>query len=267
MRLPPEDSYMLPRILGFCIVVAMFGGPVAAARAQFGNSTFGNSGFGGMRSMGTSGFGGSGFGNSAFGMSGFGNSGFGSGFGMNGFSGLGGTGFNSMFGMGGTANPLGGSGLGGGYGGGQMFVGRDAADMQATFTQMGQAQTQFLNQMTGNMNRSNNRNRQVVNTSENPPQPMRVEIRTAFAVPRVAPTALAGRIQTRLQRLAADHKIGRPTVTMVGDTAVIGGVAESESQRMLVEQLVSLEAGVRDVRNEMTVAATPSGASGPPAGN
>jgi hypothetical protein len=117
------------------------------------------------------------------------------------------------------------------------------------------------------MNRSNNRNRPVVNTSENPPQPMRVKITAAFATPRVDATAIAGKIQTRLRRLAADHKVGRPTVTMVGDTAVIGGVAESESQRMLVEQLVLLEPGVRDVRNEMTVAAIPSGAPGSPAGN
>jgi hypothetical protein len=259
---------MLRRLFTYCVVTALVCGPIAGARAQFGNSAFGNSGFGGMGSFGSSGFGGSGFGNNAFGMGGFGNSGFGggfgSGFGTNGFSGLGNTGFNSMFGAGGTTNPFGSSGN---YGGGQMFVGRDAGDMQATFTQMGRAQTQFLNQMSRNMSRNNNRNRQDVNTIENPPQPMRVEIRTAFAVPRIATTAIASRIQTRLRRLATDHRVGQPTVTIVGDTAVIGGVAESESQRMLVEQLVSLEPGVRDVRNEMTVAAMPSGTSGSPAGN
>jgi hypothetical protein len=217
-----------------------------------------------MGGFGSNGFGGSGFGNSGFGMSGFGNSGFGgSGFGMNGFGGLGNTGFNSSFGNGGTPNPLGGSG----YGGGQMFVGRDATDMQATFTQMGRAQTQFLNQMSRNMNRGNNRNQRMVNTTENPPQPMRVEIRAAFAVPRVDSTVFASRIQGRLQRLGSDHKLGRPVVTMQGDTAIISGVAESESQRLLVERLIALEPGVREVRNEMTLADAPSVAPAPPADN
>jgi hypothetical protein len=50
---------------------------------------------------------------------------------------------------------------------------------------------------------------------------------------------------------------------MEGDTAVLRGVAATDSQRLVLEKLVALEPGVRQVRNEMTVIAPPAAATSP----
>lgn len=226
-----------------------FGGSGTSAFGQgFGSSGFGSSGFG------NTGFGGGGFGSSGFGGGGFGSSGFGSGgFGSGGFgsSPFGAGGFGSS-GFGGSA--LGNQGFGTStYGGGQSFVGRDSGDMAAVFSQMGQAGTQFFNQMNRNTNRSN-RTQQPAASSQNPPQIVRVDLRVAFNSPRPAPADLTNTIRTRLGKILADHNIAQPIVTMEGDIAVLGGVAATDSQRLVLEKLVALEPGVREVRNEMVVA-------------
>jgi hypothetical protein len=239
------------------------------AEAQFGNSGFGGIGFGsgfGSSGMGSSGFGSSGFGSSGFGSSGFGSSGFGSsGFGSSGF---GNSGFGaSRFGSGGFGSSgfgssrfgssgMGSSGYGGGqYGGGQNFVGRDAADMQQVFGQMGRAGQQFFNQMNRNMGgRNNNNRRRITQKIQNPPQPTRVEVRVGFTPPRQAPSELANTIRTRIAKILVDHKMSPPVLNMDGDTAVISGVAASENERDVIAMLIALEPGVRDVRNEMTLA-------------
>jgi hypothetical protein len=219
-----------------------------------------SSGVGGFGGSGMSGFGGGGFGGGGFGSSGFGSGGFGGGFGSssigNSFGGgLGNSGFGG-FGSGGAA------GL-------QSFVGRDATDMQSAWNQMGSAGAQFFNQMNRNMRRNSSRERrqQAQTAMQNPPQPMRIEIRAAFNAPRPAPSVIAQNIRARLASLAADHRIGQPIVTMEGDTAVLRGVAESESQRQVLANLIALEPGVRQVRNEMQLAAAVNATSVPGAGN
>jgi osmotically-inducible protein OsmY len=87
---------------------------------------------------------------------------------------------------------------------------------------------------------------------------MRIRLEVGFAAPRLAPSALATTIQTRLARLAVDHSLGRPEVAVEGDTVVLRGVAESESQRQVLANLIALEPGVRAVRNEMVVAVAPA---------
>jgi hypothetical protein len=206
--------------------------------SAFGNGGMGSSGFGGMGGMG-SGFGGSGMGG-GFGSSGFGNSGFGGG------------GGNSAFGNSGFGNS------GGGYGGGQNFVGRDAGDMQATFGQMGKASMQFMNNMNRSMNRNNNRksNKQTAHVVA---QPMRVEVKVAFTPPRPTSDQMGSVIRTRLARILTDHHMSQPTVTVQGDTVVLSGAAASEDERDVISQLLAIEPGVRNVRNEMTVG-QPAGA-------
>ena len=230
-----------------------------AAAQRSGSSGFGSSGFGsssgfggGMSGMG-GGMGGSGFGSS----SGFGGGGMGGmGGGMGGRGGMGGSGMGgSGFGSSGFGSSgFGGSGgMGSGqYGGGQSFVGRDAADMQGTFMQSNRASTQFFNNMNRQMSR-NNRDKKPV-TAQNPPQPMRMEVRVAFAAPQHTPTVVETRLQNRLTKILTDHNMTQPDVVMQGDTAVISGVAASDHERQVIGQLVALEQGVRAVRNEMTVA-------------
>jgi hypothetical protein len=230
----------------------------SAFGSGFGSSGFGSSGFGSgfsSSSLGSAGFGASRFGSSGFGAAGFG----GSGFGTSGFG-------NSMFGNSGFGGGYGNRGYGATNSGGQNFVGRDAGDMQQVFGQMGRAGTQFFNQMNRNMRRENSR-RQSNKTVQNPAQPVRVEVRTAFTVPRPSPTQLASTIRTRLDAILVAHKMSQPTLSMDGDTAVLGGVAASESERDVISQLVALEPGVRDVRNEMTVATPTTEAAGTAPGN
>jgi hypothetical protein len=246
------------------------GGGSGMGRSAFGSSGIGSSGFGGSGfggGLGSSGFGGSGFGSSSFGSgmgggmgSGFGG-GMGSGFGSGGF---GGSGFGGG-GMGGQGFGSGGFGGSGGYGGNQSFVGRDSADMQA-LSQMGQAGTQFFNNMNRNMSRRN-RDGDSTPAVSNTSQPMRVNLQVAFAAPRPTPAMLTNNIRTRMTSMLAERGMTGPQVTMEGDIAVITGMAADESQRLMFEKLISLEAGVRGVRNEMTVAAPPAIDALPGSGN
>jgi hypothetical protein len=236
---------MLRSLFASCIFALLVGISAIAHAQGFGNS--GSSAFG--SSLGSSGFGSSSFGNSGFGssmgmgsggMSAFGN--MGSGMSVFGNSGLGG--------MGTGGSPFGNQSFGGNSGG-QSFVGRDSADMASVFNQMGQAGTQFFNQMNRNMNRNNQQpsNEQV----ENPPQLMRVTLQVAFTARRPTPSELTNTLRTRLGRILAEQNIASPQVTMQGDVAVLGGVAATESQRLVLERLIAMEPGVGEVRNEMTV--------------
>jgi len=254
---------MLIRIIAFATLLAASFVLADRASAQ-GRGMSGMSGMsGGMGSSGMGGMGSSGFGNSGFGNSGFGSSGFGSGgMGNSGFgsSGFGSSGFgNSGMGRSGFGNSgLGNSGFGGGQsGGGASFVGRDATDMQGTFGQASRAQTQFFNNMNRQMSR-NNRNRNQQKTTTNASQQLRIQVKPAFAATPQSNAVVATQIQTRISKIAASRKMSQPLLTMQGDTAVISGAANSDSERMVFSQLVAMEPGVREVRNEMTVAGEPS---------
>ena len=250
---------MLTRVFTISALVAIALSASNAAYAQSrgggGSSSFGSSGFG-SSGMGSSGFGSSGMGSSGFGggsgmgSSGFGSSGFGGGQGGGmGSSGFGSGGFGSSSGQGGFGNS--------GFGGGQQFVGRDATDMQGTFMQSNQASTQFFKNMNRQMSR-NNRNANKAVTATNPPQPMRMAVRVAFNATPTSSEAVGNTIRARLAKIMNDHNMSQPLLTMQGDTAVLSGVAASDSERLVIGQLVALEQGVRAVRNEMTVAGAPS---------
>ena len=251
---------MYSRFLAFSVALALIstaGVAFAQSRSGGGMSAFSGGGMGGM---GSSGFGGGGMGGSgmggsggfgAGGMSGFGGGGMG-GAGMGG-SGFGNSGFgNSGFGNSGFGNS-GMGGMGGNQGGGQAFVGRDATDMQGAFQQTSRAQTQFFNNMNRQMSRNNRQNKKST-TTQNPSQPMRMEVRAAFAVAKPAPSVVGDKVRARLAKILTEHHMTQPVLTMQGDTAVLSGEASSDSERQVITQLVALEAGVRDVRNEMTVA-------------
>jgi hypothetical protein len=258
----------------FLLTVAASSFAPAQRFGGLGTSGFGSSGFGGSglgsssfgnsfgSSLGGSGFGSSSFGNSGFGSSGFGASGLGSSFGS-GFGGMGGFG-NSGFGGNSFGNSVGGQGMGNSYGGGQNFVGRDPSDMARTFNQMGQASTQFFNSMNRSMSRNNNSQTAAEDAKvENVKPEMRVQLQVAFTPPRPAQAVFVNNIRTRLSKVLAPQQIVVPQLTMEGDVAVIRGVAATESQRLVLQNLVALEPGVREVRNEMTVAGATATAASP----
>jgi hypothetical protein len=207
----------------------------------------GGSGFGG--GMGGSGFGGSGFGGGGgmggMGSSGFGNSGFGGGGGGMGNSGFGGSG------MGGNNQP----------GGAINFIGRGAqqnGQNGMNGMQGNRAMNQFFTNMNKSMSRGGKNQKGKSSSSENPPQPMRVEVKPAFDSPRINTNVVAGVIQTRMTKILGDHHMSQPIITVQGDTAVITGNAKSDSERQTIGQLVSLESGIRAVRNEMTAPDAPA---------
>jgi hypothetical protein len=271
---------MYQRLFAGCILMAsiVVSSSHVAAQSRIGGS--GMSAFGGSGSsgFGSSGFGGSGFGSSSMGGGGFGNSGgFGSGsFGSGGFgsSSFGGGGFgSSSMGGGGFGNSgFGGSsfgnqgfgGGGGGYSGGQTFVGRDSGDMAAVFNQMGRAGTQYFNQMNRQMNNQRNDPAPAIETV---PQAMRVNLQVAFSAPRLTAAIVSNNLRTRLGKILTAHNMAQPLVTMEGETAVLAGVAATESQRLVLEKLVALEPGVRQVRNEMTVNPPAAAVVAPASGN
>jgi hypothetical protein len=259
---------MIRRLIAISAVITLISSSAPIARSQ---------GFGGMNSRG-GGMGSSGFGSSAFGSGGMGSSGFGGGFGSSGFGGsgfgggmggMGGGGFgSSRFGGGMGSSGFGGNSMFGnsgfgnnshnGMGGGMNFVGRDAADIQATFGQMGKAGAQFFNNMNHSMGRSNSK-RSTKQTTQTPSQPMRVEVKVAFDTQRPTSAQFVETIRTRLAKVLVNHPASKPVVNMDGDTVIISGVAASENERDVITQLLAIEPGVRDVRNEMTIGQPASG--------
>ena len=165
--------------------------------------------------------------------------------------GAGGFGTSSLGGTGMGQNPLGNN-----QQGGQNFVGRDSADMTSVFNQLGRNSNQFFQQLNRTMGRGN-RNRQS-SQGENAALAVRVQLNVAFDRPQTQPAAVATAVRGRLERLLTRRNINAPEVEIVGDAVVLRGVAASESQRLVIEKLVSLEPGVTAVDNQMTVAEEPS---------
>lgn len=236
-------------------IIALFAETAWAQGRASGMSAFGTSGQGGF---GSSGFGSS-FGTSGFGSS-FGSSGFGSSFGSGGF----GSGFGGGFGS--SLSGRGGFGSTSGQTGNQAFVGRDAGDMQTAFTQFSRSSSQFFSNMNRQMARTNRRQRAAV-TTRNPPQPIRTEVQVAFAAPQPTAGAVAKLLQVRLAKIMSAHDMTVPLVSVQNGVAVLSGVAKSENERRVIATLVSLEPGVRSVRNEMTVAAAATDNTSSPAGS
>jgi osmotically-inducible protein OsmY len=245
------------------LITALLAGTTASAWAQF-QGGGGGTGFGGTsgggNAFGTSSFGGS-LGSSGFGSGNFGTTGLGSGFGSSGIGTGGGTG-----GLG--SSSFGGQGLGqSAYGtaqGGQAFVGRDSGDVQGMFDQIGRGSNQFFQQLNRTLGGNQNRNRQS-GQQENAQLPVRVQLNVAFDQPRPQPSVLASTVRSRLERVLAGRSIAAPEVEVVGDVVILRGTAESESQRLVIEKLVSLEPGVWLVDNQLTVADRHPTAPIPPA--
>lgn len=249
---------MHPLRILLCVAATLMAG-AAPALAQIGRGGGQSSGM----SMG--GFSGGGMGNMSSGMGGMG--GFSSGLGMGGMGGgMGGFSSGMGMGMGGMSGGMGGFGsssLGGtGFGqnsfgnsqqSGQGFVGRDSADMSSIFNELGRNSNQFMQQLNRTMSRGNRGGRSS-SQEQNVVLPVRVQLNVAFDHPQVPPTVVATTVRGRLEKYLSRRSIAAPGVEVVGDTVVLRGVAPSESQRLVIEKLVSLEPGVGAVDNQMTVA-------------
>jgi hypothetical protein len=200
----------------------------------FGQSILGLSAGSSILGTGTGGFGGgtSGFGGgSAFGQTG----GFGGGSANVGIGALSGQlgGYNALGGQAGTTGQFGGSQFGQTTRGLTGTTGRGMQTNRA-------GQGQFGGQLGG----------QTQNVQ--PQVPVRVQL--GFTPQRVAPNVMAANLQTSLQQIVSDRRLGSAQVAMDGDVTVITGRTNSESQRRLIQSIVSMQPGVATIRNEIVVA-------------
>ncbi len=238
---------MYPLKTFLCVAATLISG-AAPALAQLsqggGQNSFGGGYFG--NSMGGNSFGNS-FGGGSLGGNSFGGGSFGSGTGGGFGSGMGGFGNSSLGGTGSGQNSFGNS-----QQSGQGFVGRDSADMASIFNELGRNSNQFMQQLNRTMSRGNRGGGS--SQEQNVVLPVRVQLNVAFDHPRVSPTIAATKVRGRLEKFLTRRSIATPNVEVVGDTVVLRGVAPSESQRLVIEKLVSLEPGVVAVDNQMTVA-------------
>ncbi|MBN2025047.1 MAG: BON domain-containing protein [Pirellulales bacterium] len=242
------------RIVAGATAVAVFCG---AAAAQWNMSSTSSSGMFGARSVGSSGsrFTNSGVGRSA--MSG-------------GTSGMSGAGMTRQ-GSSGITRGGGQSAMRGAQTAG--FVGADAQDVRNVMSQMGGLAGNTgsgYGSGTGSGSGGYGRGMQQLGRQGQPGQSGRMgsqgrstasEIRTSlqvgFAYRRPAPSQIVEELSGRLARLTTIQKVGPIVVSASGRTVTLRGTVTTEHDRLLAEQLARMEPGVRQVRNELTVA--PSG--------
>ena len=86
-----------------------------------------------------------------------------------------------------------------------------------------------------------------------PRMSLRIPFRIGFTVNRAAPELVQSRAQNRLQRIPALAKYVGVTVQMDGRTAVLNGTVGTERDKRLVELVLRLEPGIREIENELTV--------------
>lgn len=219
----------------FAILAVALGGAQALGQATSGLSGFGtqtgiNSGFGSSIGAGTTGTAAGGTGGGTTAPSMLGGTSFGSfdaTFGaaqlssaFSAASGLGGAGRTGLGGLGGFGGGLGGFRSGaGGFGGFGGAGGR------------------------GGFNNQNNQQQQSV----------RAVVRIGFPYAGPPATVTAQKVSDRFTRMPLPARLGNVQIAIDGRTAVLSGQIDSPEDSKLVENLLSLEPGIDDVRNELIV--------------
>jgi hypothetical protein len=247
-----EEFEMRLRILAASSILSVFCLGMFAdcchAQSQSGQSA-GRTNSGGFGSFGGSGRGqsrsGTGYGNNTTGASrgGMGGAGFGTGYGTGGFAGGQGQGQGqqqSAFG-----NNQAGIAPNGGFIGG-------AQDMQNFFRNLnGQRQrTATFDSMIENLN--DMRETRGNDGSDRSP-PVRVQLRPAFETPLGTIARVNADVQTRLATTVTDLGVIEPQISLDGRTITLEGRVKSAHERELVEKLISLEPGVTEIDNRLTV--------------
>jgi hypothetical protein len=134
-----------------------------------------------------------------------------------------------------------------------QFVGSDAADAQNVFSQLsglGNLQQNRGQQNNGNRNGNNNGNR------ANTPAVSKARVQTTVGFRYQLPTTdqLVSALQVRLESSPRIERRGPISVRLEGRTAVLSGEVATAHDRELAGRVALLEAGVSEVRNDLTVA-------------
>lgn len=90
------------------------------------------------------------------------------------------------------------------------------------------------------------------------PEPViRFRMTLGFSHPQPAPSTVSTNFAQRLSRISQLPSAKSVAVTMEDRTAVLAGQVDSEHEKRLIEKLAMMEPGVSEVRNELTVTASP----------
>ena len=85
--------------------------------------------------------------------------------------------------------------------------------------------------------------------------PYTTSLHEDFDLPAYAPAQLQTSLQEFVRESSALKSKDKINVTMDGNVVVLRGEVASLSERGLVERMLRMEPGVRDVNNQLTVAA------------
>ncbi len=133
-----------------------------------------------------------------------------------------------------------------------QFVGADSSDTQNFFSQ--QSNVSQLNNLPANRN-ANRQNAGRNGAQQNRTRILRRRLNPGFRYPQISETVVSSKINARFNRLSTPNAPLDIQVAVEGQTALLRGTVASEEERKLAETLVSLEPGVWEVRNELTVSA------------
>lgn len=146
-----------------------------------------------------------------------------------------------------------------------QFVGSDTGDLNNLFSQFGGAGG--AGGVGGELNnRAANANRNQTNrgsTGRTQRRPFRTTLRVGFEYKRVTPTELTAKLDRRLAKAITDRRLGEIEVSVAGRTAILTGAVPTPADRVLAERLVSLEAGISAVKNDLKVVPLPAAAEKP----
>lgn len=145
-------------------------------------------------------------------------------------------------------------GLQQGPGGQRGFVGNDAQDAQGMFQNLNgrdrrRAMFDFaldsLNEMRDQRRRWQERQRQ--------PPPARVALVPEIDVASPSPAITAGAVDRRLTDVLSRRGVATPEIEIVGRTVTLRGTVATEHDKLLVGKLASIEPGVSEVENLLSV--------------
>jgi len=148
----------------------------------------------------------------------------------------------------------------------QGLVGRDAEDIRknARNFSSGDRRRATFDLIVENLNEMRESRRRW-RSQQRQPSPVRIQLRPAFRFTPPSSTTVRSELQQRLDTLPVADEMAadstpinntatvRPQIEMNDRTATLRGTVTSEHQRALLARLVSLEPGVSNVENLLTV--------------
>ncbi len=142
---------------------------------------------------------------------------------------------------------------GGNFGSGQdYFVGSDAQQVrrQRNSSNQGQRPRAMIDYSLENLNDMRGASRQ--SSSGNTKSPVRVQLRPLFTIPQLSASQLTARASTQLRK-ALPTTVAGAQISVSDGTATIAGTVRSEYDKQLVARMLSLQPGISQVENRLTI--------------